>query len=126
MSQDSFKALICDDSILIRKKLTDLLTANGYSQILQAINGQEAIDQYKNNKPDIVFMDIVMPVKTGIDAVKEIIAFDKDAKIIMASSSGTKTNLKEALEAGAFEFIQKPFDESQILDILDKLNKEAH
>lgn len=125
MEQNLFKTLICDDSILIRKKLKDLLISNGYSDISEAINGQEAIDKYKLTKPDVVFMDIVMPVKTGIDAVKEILAFDKNAKIIMASSSGTKTNLREAIEAGAFEFIQKPFDTDKILEILTKLNKEV-
>lgn len=125
MEQNLFKALICDDSILIRKKLKDLLVSSGYSDISEATNGQEAIDKYKLNKPNVVFMDIVMPIKTGIDAVKEILAFDKNANIVMASSSGTKTNLREALEAGAFEFIQKPFEADKILDILEKLNKEA-
>lgn len=125
MEQNLFKALICDDSILIRKKLKDLLVSNGYSDISEATNGQEAIDKYKLNRPNVVFMDIVMPIKTGIDAVKEILDFDKSAKIVMASSSGTKTNLREALEAGAFEFIQKPFETDKILDILAKLNKEA-
>lgn len=125
MEQNLFKALICDDSILIRKKLKDLLLANGYSEIFEAVNGQDAIDKYKLNQPNVVFMDIVMPIKTGIDAVKEILEFDNKAKIIMASSSGTKNNLREALEAGAFEFIQKPFESEQILSIINKLKKEA-
>ena len=125
MEQNLFKALICDDSILIRKKLKDLLSANGYSEIYEAVNGQDAVDKYKLNQPNVVFMDIVMPIKTGIDAVKEILEFDNKAKIIMASSSGTKNNLREALEAGAFEFIQKPFEPEQILSIVNKLKKEA-
>ena len=68
-------------------------------QVFEAVNGQEAIELYKKHKPNLVFMDIVMPVKGGIEAVTEIIEFDKTAKVIMASSSGTRTHLKKALEA---------------------------
>lgn len=125
MKEKIFTALVCDDSILIRKQLKDLLSQNGCSEVFEAVNGQDAIDKYKLTQPNVVFMDIVMPIKTGIEAVTEILEFDKNAKIIMASSSGTKTHLKKALEAGAFEFIQKPFEASQISTILINLNKEA-
>ena len=118
MELNTLKVLVCDDSILIRKKLKDCLQSFGCNQILEALNGQEAIDMYKQYEPDLVFMDIVMPVKGGIEAVTEIIQFDNSAKVVMASSSGTKTHLKKALEAGAYEFIQKPFEETQIKKIL--------
>lgn len=123
MESNLLKVLVCDDSILIRKKLKDCLIESGCSEILEASDGQNAIDMYKSHKPDLVFMDIVMPIKSGIEAVAEIKEFDKNAKIVMASSSGTKTHLKKALEAGAYEFIQKPFEESQIKNILVDLQK---
>ena len=118
MELNTLKILVCDDSILIRKKLKDYMESFGCKHVFEAINGQEAIDLYKEHGPDLVFMDIVMPVKGGIEAVTEIIEFDKNAKVVMASSSGTKTHLKKALEAGAYEFIQKPFEETQIRNIL--------
>lgn len=119
MTLQTIKILICDDSILARKKLKDFLTSIGCTQILDAADGQMAIDTYKAEKPDIVFLDIVMPVKDGITAVKEIIAFDPAAHIIMTSSVGTQENLKEALKAGAKDFIQKPLDNTQIQHVLD-------
>lgn len=119
MTLQTIKILICDDSILARKKLKDFLTSIGCTQILDAADGQMAVDTYKAEKPDIVFLDIVMPVKDGITAVKEIIAFDPDAHIIMTSSVGTQENLKEALKAGAKDFIQKPLDNTQIQHVLD-------
>ena len=119
MTLETIKILICDDSILARKKLKDFLTSIGSTQILDVADGQMAVDTYKAEKPDIVFLDIVMPVKDGITAVKEIIAFDPAAHIIMTSSVGTQENLKEALKAGAKDFIQKPLDNSQIQHVLD-------
>lgn len=125
MENKALRALVCDDSILIRKKLKECLLENGCSEVLEAADGQMGIDMYKENKPDLVFMDIVMPVKGGIEAVTEIIEFDKNAKVVIASSSGTKTHLKKALEAGAYEFIQKPFEEAQIKNILSNVKKEG-
>ena len=119
MTLETIKILICDDSILARKKLKDFLTSIGCTQILDAADGQMAVDTYKTEKPDIVFLDIVMPVMDGITAVKEIIAFDPTAHIIMTSSVGTQENLKEALKAGAKDFIQKPLDNNQIQHVLD-------
>jgi two-component system chemotaxis response regulator CheY len=118
MESKALKTLICDDSILIRKKLRDCLMDCGCSEVLEAVDGQAAVDMYKQHKPDLVFMDIVMPVKDGIEAVSEIVAFDKNAKVVIASSSGTKTHLKKALEAGAYEFIQKPVEPEQIKGVL--------
>lgn len=119
MTLENIKILICDDSILARKKLKDFLVSIGCTQILDAADGQMAIDIYKEKRPDIVFLDIVMPVKNGITAVKEIIAFDPEAYIIMTSSVGTQENLKEALKAGAKDFIQKPLDNNQIKHVIE-------
>lgn len=121
MTENSLKILVCDDSMLIRKKLKEVLKSCGCNNISEAANGQEAVDKYKESSPDLVFMDIIMPFKNGIEAVKEIIEFDKDAKVVMASSAGTKEHVKEALKAGAFEFVQKPWEVEQINKILHNL-----
>lgn len=118
MIENSIKILVCDDSMLIRKKLKEVLKNCGCNDILEAINGQEAIDIYEESNPDLVFMDIIMPIKNGIQAVKEILEFDKNAKVVMASSAGTKEHIKEAIKVGAFEFVQKPWEVEQINKIL--------
>lgn len=118
MSIDNVKILICDDSILARKQLKDLLTALGCTQIKEVSDGLSAVDTYKTYMPDLVFLDIVMPVKDGITAVTEILTYDSHAKVVMASSVGTQNHLKEALKAGAFDFVQKPLNEEQIKRIV--------
>jgi two-component system chemotaxis response regulator CheY len=123
MSENILKILICDDSMLMRKKLKDSLNLCGSFDILEASDGQKAIDVYKEEKPNLVFMDIVMPIKDGIEAVLEIKEFDKQAKVIMASSIGTKENLKKAIEAGAFEFIQKPWEQEYVSKIISNFIK---
>ncbi|MBE5939454.1 MAG: response regulator [Lachnospiraceae bacterium] len=115
------KVLICDDSILSRKKMKDFLVAAGCKEVFEAADGETAVETYKANKPDVVFMDIVMPKKDGIGAVKDIIAFDEKAKIVMASSVGTQALLKDALKAGAMDFLQKPISNDSLLDVINKL-----
>lgn len=105
---EDMKFLVCDDSALIRRQMKNFLAELGYTDIYEAANGVEAVSLYQEVKPDGVFLDIVMPEKDGIEAVKEIIAFDPDAKIIMISSVGTQTHLTTALTEGARDFIQKP------------------
>lgn len=119
MTLETIKILICDDSILARKKLKDYLMSQKCTNIFEAADGQMAVDVYKKEKPDIVFLDIVMPVKDGISAVKEIIEFDSSAHIVMTSSVGTQQNLKEALKSGARDFIQKPLDTEQVKHVLE-------
>lgn len=120
MNLDNTKILICDDSILARKQLKDIIGTLGSPTLIEAADGQCAIDAYKKEKPDMVFLDIVMPVKDGNDAVSEIIEFDPSATIIIVSSVGTQHQLKSALEAGAKDFVQKPIDQKQISAILTK------
>ena len=91
---------------------------HGTPVFLEASNGQDAIDLYKKESPELVFLDIVMPVKDGISAITEIKAYDKDADIIVVSSVGTQTQLKAAIEAGANDFIQKPLNAEQIHHII--------
>ena len=92
----------------------------GTPVFLEAKDGQGAIDQYKQNKPDLVFLDIVMPNKDGNAAIEEIMRDDPDATIIIASSIGTQSQLKKAIEAGAKEFIQKPLDQQQVLNTVNR------
>lgn len=113
--KNSFKVLICDDSLLIRKKLGESIRqCYRDAEIIDAKDGIEAIYMYRVHSPNLIFMDIIMPGKTGIEVVKEIKAINPDAKIIMVSSVGTKENLFKSFGAGAFEFIQKPWDQSNI------------
>ena len=118
MTENLLKVLICDDSMLMRKKLKEVLKNCGYEDVLEAKDGQEAINIYKESNPGLVFMDIIMPIKNGIEAVKEIIEFDNEAKVVMASSAGTKEHVREAIKVGAFEFVQKPWEKEQINKIL--------
>lgn len=118
MKLDEAKILIGDDSILARKQLKDIIAQYGGTTFVEAANGQEAIDKFKSDKPDIVFLDIVMPAKDGIAAVKEIRESDPKAVIIIVSSVGTQAQLKNAIEAGAKDFIQKPLNVEQIERVL--------
>lgn len=120
MNINDCKILICDDSILARKQIKDVIASLGSPMMLEASDGQSAIDIYKTEKPNLVFLDIVMPKKDGNIAIEEIMAFDKDAIIIIVSSVGTQSQLKCALEAGATDFIQKPFSKEQIVDAIKK------
>lgn len=113
--------LICDDSLLVRRKMKDCLKECGSFNILEAANGQASVDMYRQHLPDLVFLDIVMPDKTGIEALNEIRSINGQAKVIILSSSGTKTHLKDAMEAGASDFIQKPWENSQIEHIVKNL-----
>ena len=113
------KMLVCDDSILARKSMTGMLNSFGYENVIEVSNGEDAVNKYKSEKPDIVFLDIVMPVKDGITATKEIIEFDPNAVIIVISSVGTQTHLREVIKAGAKDFIQKPVDAELLKQVLD-------
>ena len=120
MTINDGKVLICDDSILARKQIKDIIALVGEPTVFEASDGENAIQIYKEHKPDLVFLDIVMPKKDGNIAIEEIMAFDKDAIIIIVSSVGTQSQLKSALEAGATDFIQKPINKIQIMDALNK------
>lgn len=115
---NDIKILVGDDSILARKQLKDIISTCGTPIFFDASNGQEAIDIYKKEKPDLVFLDIVMPVKDGNAAIREIIDFDKDADIIIVSSVGTQSQLKAAIETGAKDFVQKPLNADQVRHII--------
>lgn len=112
------KILICDDSILARHQLMGIAKKCGYLAFAEAANGQEAIEAYQLHQPELVFMDIVMPVKDGVEAIREIRRLDPKAYIVVVSSVGTQTQLKNAILEGARDFVQKPFTYSAIAEIL--------
>ncbi|MBQ8781283.1 MAG: response regulator [Oscillospiraceae bacterium] len=116
------KVLICDDSALVRKQMTKIFNAQGITNVQEAVDGNQAVLKYAEYMPDIVFMDIVMPQKTGVEALKDIISLNPAAKVVMASSIGTQANLKDAIENGAYDFIQKPVSEESVIKILGKIN----
>lgn len=118
------KVLIVDDSKTSRKFLRNMLEEAGHEIIAEAVDGVEGVQKYKDVKPDIVTMDITMPVMDGIEAVTEIMKYDDDAKVIMVTAAGQKNNMVDALKRGASDFIQKPFDSKVILDIIDKVLEE--
>ncbi len=121
MDFSNYSILISDDSILARKQLKDVINSLGEgATFIDASNGQEAIDKYREFHPAMAFLDIVMPVKDGIEAVKGIISEDPKADIIIVSSVGTQAQLKAAIEAGAKDFIQKPVNVTQVQTVLEK------
>lgn len=112
--------LIVDDSRTSRKILRNILEENGMNIVGEAVNGVEAISQYEALKPDVVTLDITMPVMDGVAALKEIMKIDPKAKVIMVTAAGQKGNVVEALKLGAFEFVTKPYEEDVILDVFKK------
>lgn len=118
MNLNNVKILISDDSILARKQLKDIILLDGSPIFFEASNGQDTIDIYKKESPDLVFLDIVMPVKDGNAAIREIVHFDKNADIIIVSSVGTQSQLKAAIEAGAKDFLQKPLNADSIHHVI--------
>lgn len=124
MKISELKVLICDDSILVRKKMSEILKTAGITEIYDAKDGVQAVEQFKAHNPDLTFMDIVMPEKTGIEALKEIKQYNPAAKVVMASTVGTQSNLTDAITAGAFEFLQKPVQDDDVYKILNSFTKD--
>lgn len=118
------KILIVDDSKTSRKFLRNMLEQAGHEIVAEAVNGAEGVEKFRIYRPDITTMDIIMPVLGGIDAVKDIIEIDPDAKIIMVTAAGQKANMIEALKKGAADFIQKPFDMDVIVNTIEKVMEE--
>lgn len=113
--------LVADDSMFMRQMLKELLPKDVFQVIGEASTGKEAITKYNELNPDLVTMDITMPDMDGISAVKKIIEINPKAKIVMVSAMGQKPMIKEALEAGAKDFIIKPFDREKIISVLNNL-----
>jgi len=121
LSQFTAKVLVCDDSLLIRKQLTDFLAQFGTYELFQATRGDEALKVFEETRPDIVFLDIVMPELDGLECLKLMKKIHPGVKVVMLSSLGTKENLRTALDLGAVDFIQKPWKKDQLTQILARL-----
>ena len=117
------RVLIVDDAAFMRMMIKDILNKNNYEVVGEAENGQVAVDLYKELRPDLVTMDITMPEKDGIAAVKEIKAYDPQAKIIMCSAMGQQMMVMEAIQAGAKDFIVKPFQQERVVQALEKASR---
>ncbi len=114
------KILLVDDAAFMRMLIKNTLTKNGYTNILEAADGAIACEVYASEKPDLVIMDITMPNKMGIDALKDIKESDPAAKVIMCSAMGQELIVVDALKFGALDFIVKPFKADRILQTVKK------
>ena len=117
----SASVLICDDAVFMRTMLADILTGAGFDVVGEAENGLEAVERYRRLKPDLVTMDIVMPEMGGIDAVREIIKENGSARILMCSAMGQQALVTEAIQAGARDFVVKPFQASRVLEAVKRV-----
>ena len=113
--------MVVDDAAFMRMMLKDILTKGGYEVVGEAENGLKAVDKYKEVTPDLVLMDITMPELDGIGAVKQIKGLDPNAKIIMCSAMGQQAMVLESIQAGAKDFIVKPFQADRILEAVSKI-----
>lgn len=113
-----FRVLVVDDSAFVAKQLTQILTSDGYEIVATAQDGKEGVDKYKELCPnvDLVTMDITMPRMDGITALEQIVAFDKNARVIMVSALGKEELVKKSLLAGAKNYIVKPLDRKKVLE----------
>ncbi|MDZ7859103.1 MAG: response regulator [Candidatus Krumholzibacteriota bacterium] len=115
------RILVVDDAIFMRKMITDILEGSGMEVVGESENGSDAVEKYNELKPDLVTMDIIMPGMNGIDAVKKIISNDFKAKIVMCSALGQQALVKDALAAGAQDFLIKPFNPSRVIEVVEKI-----
>jgi two-component system chemotaxis response regulator CheY len=115
------RVLIVDDAAFMRKMIRDIFAAEDFEVVGEAASGNEAIDKFKELQPDLVTMDIVMPRMSGIEATKEILGIRPDAVVIICSALGQETLVMEAIEAGATDFIVKPFKADEVLAVVRKV-----
>ncbi|MBN2258965.1 MAG: response regulator [Clostridiales bacterium] len=115
------RILVVDDAVFMRMMLKDILEKNGFEVAGEAANGLEAIEVYKETKPDLVTMDVTMPELDGLGALKEIIKINSSAKVIMCSAMGQQGMVMDAIKAGAKDFIVKPFNGDRVVEALNKV-----
>ena len=113
--------LIVDDAMFMRVALGNMLKEWGFEIVGEAANGKQAIEKYRELQPDLVTMDLTMPVMSGLDAIKEIIPEFPDAKIIMITALGKKRFIVDAIENGAKDFITKPFTPEKLKSVIDNI-----
>ena len=115
-----YNVMIVDDAAFMRFVLERILREHRYKIVAEAASGREAVERYKTYRPDLVIMDITMP-ESGIDAVKQIIAFDPSAKVLMCSAMGQAAMIKEAIMSGAKDFLVKPLERERVVEAVVKL-----
>ena len=115
------KIMLVDDAAFMRMMVKDALTKAGYTDLIEAQDGAEAVEKFNAEKPDLVFMDITMPNKDGLEALKEIKAAHPNANIVMCSAMGQEAMVIEAIKSGAKDFIVKPFKPDRILATAEKI-----
>jgi len=114
------RVLVVDDAVFMRKVVSDALVKGGHEIIGEAANGQEAVDRFQELKPEVMTLDITMPEKDGLAALKEIIAMDPQARVVMCSALGQESKVLEAIKAGAKDFVVKPFQPDRVLSAIEK------
>jgi two-component system, chemotaxis family, chemotaxis protein CheY len=114
------RILIVDDAAFMRMMIKDILSKNGFEIVGEAADGAQAVDKYKETSPDLVTMDITMPEMDGITALKEIKKVNPQAKVIMCSAMGQQAMVIDAIQAGAKDFIVKPFQADRVLEAINK------
>ena len=114
------RVLVVDDAAFMRKMVSDALTKGGHEVVGEGANGAEAVERFQELKPDLTTLDITMPEKDGLAALKEIVALDPGAKVIMCSALGQESKVLEAVKSGAKDFVVKPFQPDRILDAAAK------
>ncbi len=116
----AIRVLVVDDAAFMRMMVKDILSKNGYEVVGEAENGMKAVEKFAELRPDLVTMDITMPEMDGISAVKAIRKIDPKAKIVMCSAMGQQAMVIEAIQAGARDFIVKPFQADRVLEAVRK------
>jgi two-component system chemotaxis response regulator CheY len=114
------RVLVVDDAAFMRKMVSDALTKGGHEVVGEGANGAEAVQRYQELQPDLTTLDITMPEKDGLEALREIVALDPAAKVIMCSALGQESKVLEAVKSGAKDFVVKPFQPDRILDACAK------
>ena len=114
------RVLVVDDAVFMRKMVRDALTRGGHEVVGEGANGHEAVARYQELQPELTTLDITMPEKDGLTALKEIVAIDPEARVIICSALGQESKVLDAVKAGAREFVVKPFQPERILDAAAK------
>lgn len=115
------RVLVVDDAIFMRNMLKDIFSDDQFEIVGEAANGVEAVEKFRELRPNLTTMDIVMPFKSGIEATKEILAIDQNAVVIMCSALGQESLVMEAIEAGAADFVVKPFKPDDVHRVVQKV-----
>ncbi|MEJ2199871.1 MAG: response regulator [Desulfuromonadaceae bacterium] len=117
----ALRVLIVDDALFMRNMLKEIFLKENCQVVGEAVNGAEAVELYRQLRPDLVTLDIVMPVKSGIEALQEIRREDPSARVIICSAMGQESLILQAVKAGAQDFIVKPFKEDKVLEVIRRL-----